>query len=107
MPETDTIDAAVAAALARARRAVATPDALAAYERTLEEARDIAEIFRQGFRWIRTDLDTFAVSEREVEYPSPTPTSTTYCYCKAASPTPSWRSRRVGTSPRIRPRRAP
>lgn len=41
MSETDTIDAAVAAALARARRAVATPDALAAYERTLEEARGI------------------------------------------------------------------
>lgn len=39
--ETDTIDAAVAAALARARRAVATPDALAAYERTLEQARDL------------------------------------------------------------------
>lgn len=39
MSETDTIDAAVAAALARARRAVANPDALASYERTLEEAR--------------------------------------------------------------------
>lgn len=30
------------------------------------ESREYARLLKEGFRWVRTDLDTFAVFEKEV-----------------------------------------